>query len=234
MDRVKERYVDVEPLKNEIKYNYHRHPVDFQYDSADLPFSPPSTNSGYLESGSSPLNKSKISDSDRYLRPTEFTDKEPRFFPLVQFLTSNSKSHEDVSCVKTIVSSSSSSSHPLNTQSLPVTPLSTPSQTPLTTPSQTPQSSPTITRKSFIMDTSTSSTNHNQLTSNSKWFSSGFWSTQSSQPTQASVPLNSDNLTSKFESVPSSTAEFRPLSYLQKRALIISNRDMNFLAPTSM
>lgn len=229
MSKAAAMFADDEMTKYNSKNLHH---ADLQYDSADLPFSPPSRNSGYLESGL-PFFKSTITDADKYFYPAQTSsDKDQKFSPLLKFATSSSKSHEDVS-----TELNCGPSRPLITQSLPATPFTTPLSTPAPTPFQTPQSSPSLTHKTFAMDSSSANQDH-QLSSNNKWFSVGFRSALSTQPYggqltdglsgQPADSLHSNNL-SRFDGVSSA-----PLSYLQKRALIISNRDMNFLAPTSM
>lgn len=208
-----------------ISRNHH---IEFEYDFADIPFSPPTRNAGYLESGL-PFWKTNISDSDKYHFTPDRSGSDS-FSSILKFPASNSRSNENVT------SNSNSGQHrPLITQSLPTSPLSTPCPTPLTTPVPTPQTSPSLNRKvemEAVCKIATQVT-QDQLPSNARWFYLGFRSVQIPQEMANNDEFSRNSDLSGFGNA-SKAQEFRPLSYLQKRALAISNRDMNFLAPTSM
>lgn len=142
------------------------------------------------------------------------------------------------------------------------TPYSTPAQTPYSTPAPTPQSSPTIQRKAEMDAVCKAAARCNQrlvsdqTPQNIKWFYMGFLpqasdtcrsmesSTGQGQSRQLSncqdstvsaVPaVKSPAEAMKTTASVSNPSNQTPRPYLRRCAPLMSNRDMNFLAPTSM
>lgn len=244
----------------------------FHYDSADLPFSPPSGDAGYLESGLPIWKMSTISEMENALTvPDQSNSSKDQFLsPLFKLLSTHNRSIENVS-----IGVNDQSSVPLPPQStcatemrrmsksLPATPLSTPaptpyatpSPTPYSTPAPTPQTSPMLPRKNETEPVRKTSFRRNQgLTNdqpsqNLKWFYLGFMpqGSEISKTDGSTNVLNKESTNSNENStifkkidedsvlkVPSVSANMNSQPCRRRCAPLISNRDMNFLAPTSM
>lgn len=248
------------------------HPAQFQYDSADLPFS---GEGGYLENGMPAWRVNSITEVEKSFGVTDQTAKDQFLSPLLKLLSSSRLSSENLSALRSDRSSvPPSSSHASvgenrrMSQSLPATPLTTPvptpyatpAPTPYSTPAPTPQSSPLPQRKSDMEAVCKAAMRCNQrLVSeqqqqpqNLKWFY-GFLphgsdscrlevapANQSSKPliTQNANVASTNNDKKQEQGglvVPAMSPSMSLQGPCRRRcAPLVSNRDMNFLAPTSM
>lgn len=244
-------------------------PANFHYDSADLPFSPPSGDAGYLESGLPLWKASTMTEMDNSFQHADQINSAARdqfLAPLFRVLTTHNRSNENISSFPQDQADAFATEMLRMSKSLPATPLatpvptpySTPSPTPYSTPAPTPQTSPCLPRKTeteAVRKTSfrrTPGLASDQPSQNMKWFYLGFMPQGGSEAskTEVSTSVNPKQIGGSFQAssvasskipeesalsfVPGPSSKVSTQSCRRRCAPLISNRDMNFLAPTSM